>query len=136
MQQLLRRFILILSISATVGLIPYKAYATHLAGADISYTCLGGNSYQIDLTFYRDCSGSYPPNGVTIEFTSVSCNMFFTDVLLRTNNTGNEITYPCPGLSTTCTDSASSTVPGIQQWHYSGVINFPMQCFDWVISWT
>ncbi len=30
----------------------------HLVGGDISYTCLGNNSYEITLRVYRDCGGS------------------------------------------------------------------------------
>jgi SprB repeat len=135
MQQLIKRFILFLSLAATAG-IPNKGYATHLAGSDISYTCVGGNSYRVELTFYRDCSSpSQHPNGVGIEFRSASCNMFFTDTMLLVNGSGQEISYPCPGLTTSC-DDPNSTNPGIQEYKYSKVINFPMQCSDWIISWT
>ena len=66
MLQLLRRLFLFLSLAATLGLIPRKAMATHLAGSDITYTCLGGNTYRIDLTFYRDCAGTPAPGGVIL----------------------------------------------------------------------
>ena len=73
MRPFLRRLILIISIAATLGILPRKAFATHMAGADISYTCLGGNSYRIDLTFYRDCAGSDALSEVYLDFTSASC---------------------------------------------------------------
>lgn len=134
MLQLLRRLFLFLSLAATLGLIPRKAMATHLAGSDITYTCLGGNTYRIDLTFYRDCAGTPAPGGVILNFRSISCNSFFTQEIDSVNNTGQQITYPCPGLATRC-DNASSTIPGIRQYHYSGIITFPLQCSDWVIQW-
>ncbi len=134
MQQLVRRLILFLTLAATIGIIPRKALATHLAGSDISYTCLGGNSYRIDLTFYRDCLGTVAPPSVIIDFHSNSCNIHFTDALLPANGSGQEITYPCPGLTTSCDDSTSIN-PGLQQFKYSGIINFPIQCPDWIISW-
>ena len=135
MKELVRRLILLITIAATASLMPKKASATHLVGSDISYTCLGGNTYRIDLTFYRDCRGSAAPLGVGIEFRSASCNQYFTDTLLLVTGTGNEITYPCPTLVTSCDDPAS-TIPGIQEYQYSGIITFPMQCADWVISWS
>ena len=135
MKELVRRLILLITIAATASLMPQKASATHLVGSDISYTCLGGNTYRIDLTFYRDCRGSAAPLGVGIEFRSASCNQYFTDTLLLVTGTGNEITYPCPTLVTSCDDPAS-TIPGIQEYQYSGIITFPMQCADWVISWS
>lgn len=114
---------------------PRIAFATHLAGSDISYTCLGGNTYRVELTFYRDCSGSPAPLGVGIEFRSASCNQYFTDTLLRVIGTGGEITYPCAAQVTSCEDSTSS-VPGLQQYKFTGIVTFPMQCADWVISWS
>lgn len=44
-------FFLILSI---------KAFANHFIGADMTYTCIGGNQYQVSLTVYRDCFGGGP----------------------------------------------------------------------------
>jgi gliding motility-associated-like protein len=32
-----------------------KAYATHIVGGEIYYTCLGGDNYKITLKLYRDC---------------------------------------------------------------------------------
>ena len=29
--------------------------ATHLIGGEITYTCLGGNQYEIKVVIYRDC---------------------------------------------------------------------------------
>jgi gliding motility-associated-like protein len=134
MQKLVRRLILFLTLTATIGIIPRKVLATHLAGSDITYTCLGGNSYRIDLTFYRDCLGTSAPPSVLLNFHSNSCNIDFNDYLLPANGTGQEITYPCPGLTTSC-DDPSSPNPGIQEYRYTGVVNFPIQCSDWIISW-
>ena len=114
---------------------PRTSLATHLAGSDISYTCLGGNTYRVELTFYRDCAGSPAPLGVGIEFRSASCNQYFTDTLLRVVGTGGEITYPCATQVTSCEDSTSS-IPGIQQFKYTGIVTLPLQCADWVISWS
>src|SRR3954470_17796303 len=113
MKPIIRRLILLLTLASTVGIIPKKLFATHLAGSDINYTCLGGNTYRVELTFYRDCRGSLPPLGVGIEFRSASCNRYFTDTLVMETNTGQEITYPCPTVVTSC-DNPNSTTPGIQ----------------------
>lgn len=34
---------------------PYCAFAFHIVGGELTYECMGGNNYRIDLTFYRDC---------------------------------------------------------------------------------
>jgi len=135
MKPILRRLILLLSLASTISIMPRQASATHLAGSDISYTCLGGNTYRVELTFYRDCAGSPAPLGVGIEFRSASCNQYFTDTLLQVIGTGGEITYPCPTQITSCEDSTSS-IPGIQQYKFTGIVTLPMQCADWIISWS
>lgn len=35
-----------------------KAEAAHLVGGELSYRCLGGNSYELTLTIYRDCQSN------------------------------------------------------------------------------
>jgi gliding motility-associated-like protein len=129
----LRRLILLITIAATIGIFPRKAFATHMAGADISYTCLGGNSYRVELTFYRDCAGSAALSEVYLDFSSQSCNQYFQQTLVLEDS--SEISYPCPGASTKCTDPNSPN-PGIQQYHYYQIVNLPMQCADWVFGWS
>ena len=112
---LLRRLVLLITIASTIGLFPKKAFATHMAGADISYTCLGGNSYRVELTFYRDCSGSPALSEVYLKFTSQNCNRYFEQTLVLEDS--SEIAYPCPNTSTRCTDPNSPN-PGIKQYHF------------------
>jgi gliding motility-associated-like protein len=33
-------------------------WANHILGGNITWTCLGGNNYQITLTYYKDCFGN------------------------------------------------------------------------------
>ena len=35
-------------------------YATHIVGGEITYRCLGNNTYEITLTVYRDCYNGIP----------------------------------------------------------------------------
>ena len=50
-----------------------QVHATHAAGADLTYTSLGGLVYQVDATFYRDCNGTLEPGNITISYKSASC---------------------------------------------------------------
>ena len=36
---------------------PLASYATHISGADITYRWISGNTFELNLTLYRDCSG-------------------------------------------------------------------------------
>ena len=51
------------------------AQASHFAGADITYTCVGPNQYLVTLTLYRDCVGVGMPTSVPIGLNSASCGL-------------------------------------------------------------
>ena len=109
-------------------LLPETTSATHISGADITYTWVSGNTYTLDLTLYRDCSGVSAPNNVSVSYSSVSCNYNLSVTLNKLAGTGQEITHPCtPGL-TTCSGGSN---PGIQKYEYTGTVTLPAQCTDW-----
>jgi gliding motility-associated-like protein len=114
------------------ALLPDKLSATHSMGADLTYQCLGGNTYQITLSFYRDCIGISAPSSVFIDVSSNSCSEFLSVTLTPIPGTGQDITPICPSQSTTCN---GGTFTGIQEWVYTGTITLPTQCSDWVFSY-
>lgn len=113
-------------------LLCYEIFATHSVGADISYTCLGGNTYRITLNFYRDCAGISAPSSATVNISSASCGRSFT---LRLNKKSQ---MQVPALcqlqlgNTTCN---GGRLPGIEQHVYEGVVNLPANCTDWRIGY-
>ncbi len=109
------------------------AHASHAQGADISYQCLGGSSYQITVSFYRDCAGVAAPASVTVNSSSASCAQNFNTTLFPVVATGQEVTSICPSMTTTCT---GGTYPGVQEYKYRGTINLPASCTDWIFSFT
>ncbi len=110
-----------------------EAHASHAQSADLTYKCLGGNQYEISLSFYRDCAGVAAPNSVTINFTSVSCNQNFNATIFPINGTGNEVTPICNANQSQC---SGGTNPGVQEFIYRGNVTLPQQCADWVFSFT
>lgn len=114
-------------------LVTKAAYSSHAQSADITYTCVGGNTYNVRLSFYRDCAGVAAPNTVTINIASASCNENFNITMNRIANTGNDVTPICPGITTNCN---GGSYPGVQEWIYEGPVTLPAQCTDWVLSFT
>ncbi|HNP50140.1 MAG TPA: hypothetical protein PKL85_14945, partial [Bacteroidia bacterium] len=106
----------------------FTASATHISGADITYTWVSGNTYNLDLTLYRDCSGVSAPNNVSVSYSSVSCGYNLNVTLNKLPGTGQEITHPCTAGLTTC---SGGTNPGIQKYEYVGTVTLPAQCTDW-----
>lgn len=122
----------ILILAFLIGYIT-QVQATHDAGADLTYTCIGGNDYIITLTFYRDCSGTIEPTTAEIDFTS-SCTGAFSVVLNKIPPTaGVEVTPVCPGQITTC--QTGGTLYGLTRFVYQGQVTLT-PCSDWTISYS
>ncbi|HRH66488.1 MAG TPA: hypothetical protein PLU53_09345, partial [Bacteroidia bacterium] len=112
---------------------PVSSEATHISGADITYTWVSGNTYQLSLALYRDCSGVSAPTSVSVSYSSVSCNYNLSVTLNKLAGTGQEITHPCASGLTTC---SGGTSPGIQKYEYTGTVTLPAQCTDWRFGYT
>jgi gliding motility-associated-like protein len=112
---------------------PSTTNATHISGADLSYRWVGGNTFEINLTLFRDCSGIAAPNSVTVNYKSSTCGHNSNVTLNKIAGTGNEITESCSTATTTCN---GGTNPGIQKYEYSGTVTLPAQCSDWVFSYS
>lgn len=111
-----------------------KVFATHAAGSDIKYRALGGNQYEIEVTFYRDCGGVAEPANIVVNCKSVSgaSNFNVTCTKVATGN-GIEITVPCTTSNSTCN---GGTTTGIKKWIYRGIATLPSQRADWVFSYS
>lgn len=111
-----------------------KAKASHIAGGDISYVCLGGNQYQIYLNLFVDCLGFDPGAAQTINFTS-TCGGTATATVNVTNPGGTEISQLCPSalVNSTC---SGGTLPGMWVFHFEGIVTLAPPCDTWTMSWT
>lgn len=122
---------------ALILLIPFlyngSANASHSMGADMTYECLGGNTYRITLSFYRDCIGSPAPGNPYITINSSSCSQSLGVTLSRVPGTGQEVTPICASASSTCD---GGTFTGIEEWIYQGIVTLPAQCSDWVFGYS
>lgn len=110
------------------------AMATHSAGCDIQYRCLGGLLYQVEVAFYRDCGGVSEPNSISINCKSTSANYNTNLVAAKVSgaSNGTEVTLPCASTTTTCLGGAT---PGIKKWIYRATVQLPSARADWVFSY-
>ncbi|MBK7853796.1 MAG: hypothetical protein IPJ79_01790 [Bacteroidetes bacterium] len=122
----------ILTVATTV-LSSQKVQATHAAGADLTYRCLGGLQYEIEATFYRDCGGVAEPSTITINYKSVIKNVNLTLTANKIAGTGQEITVPCQTSASTCNNGSSV---GIRKFVYRATITLPSASTDWVFSYS
>ncbi|RMG67177.1 MAG: PKD domain-containing protein [Bacteroidetes bacterium] len=127
-------FLRILFLSLILPLLGIQtAAATHAMGSDLRYECLGGNTYRITLTIYRDCQGSALTDLQNIAFESVSCGQArYIEQATRISIT--ELSPLCPAQQPNSTCSGG-ILPGVEEHVYELVTTLPAQCTDWRISW-
>ncbi len=112
-----------------------KAHATHAAGSDIKYRCLGGLQYEIEVTFYRDCGGVAEPSNITINYKSTNGNKNLNVTANKSTDptNGAEITVPCTTAASTCNGGSGT---GIRKWIYKATVTLPSAQSDWVFSYS
>lgn len=127
------------SMVLTIGLLSFqKTNASHFAGADLTYTCLGNNQYRMTMVFYRDCSGITEPTTVDINAASSSCSQSLNFSLPKKANgggftNGEIISSTCGGVLSTCEGGSAF---GLRKWVYEGVITLNATCNDWIVSYS
>ncbi|PSR03859.1 MAG: hypothetical protein BRD50_05050, partial [Bacteroidetes bacterium SW_11_45_7] len=109
-------------------LIPCKNLdASHAAGADLQYECLGNGEYRFTLNFYRDCDSISAPTDPDIPISS-SC---FSDTFTLPKDTVYEITQVCSDVTTSCN---GGNYQGFENHIYSGTITLDTTCSDYTTS--
>lgn len=118
-------FLLVLFLGTTYS------YASHVKGAAITYTCVGGNTYEVTLKVYRDCAGiTLGTNPQTVDFQSTSCSQSFSQQLPFVSS--SEMALLCPTAGTTTCNGG--TLPGTEEYIFRDTVQLT-SCFDWVMSW-
>lgn len=109
-----------------------EARASHAAGADLTYTCLGNNQYQINLAFYRDCDGIAAPTNASVTIFNGCTGGTTTLTLVRQGFI--EVTQLCPSQINNSSCNGGN-LPGIQQYTYSANYTFPSSCTNYTIRY-
>lgn len=109
-----------------------EARASHAAGADLTYTCLGNNQYQISLAFYRDCEGISAPSNAFVTIFNACTNSTTNLTLIRQGFI--EVTQLCPSQINNSSCNGGN-LPGIQQYTYSANFTFPTSCTNYTIRY-
>ncbi len=104
-------------------------FASHIAGAELTYEYQGSGNYKFTYIFYRDCFGSSPPAiiGMTV---SDGHGSVLTYSLLLDSLIPVEITA-CPGILSTC---FGGTFLGIEKYIYVGYALLADTSSQWTFS--
>lgn len=120
-----------------------RCYGSHAAGGELIFRHIPGTSdstYEFTFKFYRDCAGIAAPPVVSVCYRNTcdltqgyTANLFASLYLPDSSINGHEINPDCPGYPTSCFD-LNSTIPGYQEWWYTGSITLPSRCNHWIFS--
>ncbi len=107
------------------------SYASHVAGGEISYACIGPNQYQVTLSFYRDCNGISANSTEVINYRSTACGVNASLSLNLISIT--DITPLCPSVSSACGGGGAL---GVERMVYRAILTLPTGCSDWILSYS
>lgn len=111
----------------------HSATASHVVGGEISYTWISGNTYQLKLSYYRDCMGISAPTSVNI---SASSSCFPTPQTVIATASANSPQLIAPVCSSVLSNCNGGQYNGIEKWEYKANITLPGNCSDWIFSYT
>lgn len=104
------------------------SFASHIAGGQITYKCLGNNLYEVKLTYFWDCAGGFNPG--TSQFINVDgCGQALSLTVNQSSLTPGDGVMAaglCPTASTLTTCK--------KRIEYLGTITLPSACNSWSFS--
>ncbi len=104
------------------------SFASHIAGGQITYKCLGNNQYEVKLTYFWDCAGGFNP-GTQQTINVNGCSQALTMTVLQSTLTPGDGVMAgglCPTASTLTTCK--------KRIDYIGIITLPSACNSWTFS--
>lgn len=118
---------LILLLFVTAFCISEKVKASHFAGGDLTYKCVGQDSFKITTKIYRDCSGT-PFGNIPIQYQvkarPVTGNASITNTFTVHNWIMQVVDFDCSSLRTSCLPNPNFSY-GLQQYIFDTIIHFP-----------
>jgi PKD repeat protein len=111
------RFLILITLFFTF--ITPAAYASHMMGAELTYTCLGSDKYEITVKVFRDCNGITVAN-TPLTVTPLTSGITFTSSL--TQMTIRDVTRLCsPSFQSKC--AGGTYQYGIEEYIYIDTID-------------
>ncbi|MCH2044083.1 MAG: T9SS type A sorting domain-containing protein [Saprospiraceae bacterium] len=109
------------------------ARASHGMAADITYTCLNSatNSYQIEVVFYRDCSG-ITPSTPSISLNG-SCGVIASPTMTLQPGYPVEVSQICATATSNC---SGGSLQGVQEYVYQGTVTLPDGCDSILVTYS
>lgn len=103
------------------------AMASHIAGGELTYDCLGGNQYRLRYVFFRDCTGAELPSSVTIGIFDNNENQLQSPSLslVSTSQLDGAAPSPCTEIPPVC------LIVGV----FEGIVTLPPRPGGYVLAY-
>ena len=131
-----------LAFSALAIITPSSSYASHIIGAEMTYSHVSGLTYKVTINLYGDCNSASLPafSGLPVSTPQVcvfdgSTSVSNFNLSLPSPTCGTEVTPLCTGISSTCTN-VSFPISGIKKFVYSGNVTLPYASATWRFIYT
>jgi len=129
----------------TILLFGFGAYASHVPGGGVTYSCLGGNQYLITLTLYEDCGSAFiagpagqpptPPGNYTVNIANDCGITGLTTASLSSTIIKQEISQLCSS-QLPASECNGGGLPGIYLFEWQGIVTLPADCDSWTFSYS
>lgn len=132
----MKRLFNIVLVVLTINLF-YKqtVFANQISGAEISWRCIGQDSFMVILVVYRDCNGMAISGSILHAY----CNTTSSSITSVNTNPGNsvDITPTCSNSCSRCSSGGCSFPYGIQKYQISSlvVLSSAGSCCDIRLDW-
>lgn len=118
-----------------IGLNINKTFASHIPGANITYTCNPSNplTYTFTFTMFRKCPGTHPATTSASYFTLTNTCGLPNPVIPIFNQVGvaEDVNQLCSSALSNC---SGGTEPGVWKYTYEATITFPADCDTWTLA--
>lgn len=116
--------------------------ASHQFGANITFNCVGQDSFLVKLTFYNECAGYVQGNTLIVFVYSPTCGNLPYLTVIRQPGAIRDITPLCPGWPSPCAGSGIILPLGLEEHVFTGLLVLPnspsppFPCDDWILSFS
>ena len=113
----------------------FSSIASHVPGGNISYECIGPNTYVVTLTVLEDCGTAFIGNSPQSINVNNSCGLTFpTNIGLPIVTYQQEISQVC-NQQITQSECNGGGLPGVYMHRWSDTITLPGTCDSWIFSY-
>ena len=114
----------------------FSCLASHVPGGNITYQCVGPNTYVVTLTLFEDCGTAFETNGPEPITISNNCGLSFGPTINLPNIAfQSEVSQLCL-TNLPQSECNGGTLPGVYMHVWQDTITLPGPCDSWTFSYS